>query len=225
MAGKKGVKNSKKKVKEEVVKEEIIEEVVEEVVEEEEAVEEKAEEEVVDEVVDENTFESLKSSLNDVLTKVSTLDDIPLKELLKFKKDLMNQVKSLVNQTKKLEKMIGKNKTVEKKKRKVTTSGFDKQVGLIKDAQLFITKNCNGKLEEGENLSRREVNKYIHSYIKDNNLQNPKNRRDILPDKALQSILSILSKDKNKNGTVDADVGYNYFNLQRYIKHIFIKLE
>ena len=138
---------------------------------------------------------------------------------------LMNQVKSLVNQTKKLEKMIGKNKTVEKKKRKVTTSGFDKQVGLIKDAQLFITKNCNGKLEEGENLSRREVNKYIHSYIKDNNLQNPKNRRDILPDKALQSILSILSKDKNKNGTVDADVGYNYFNLQRYIKHIFIKLE
>ena len=191
MAGKKGVKNSKKKVKEEVVKEEIIEQVVEEVKEvvvEQEDVEEKAEEEVVDE----NTFEYLKSSLNDVLTKVSTLDDIPLKELLKFKKDLMNQVKSLVNQTKKLEKMIGKNKTVEKKKRKVTTSGFDKQVGLIKDAQLFITKNCNGKLEEGENLSRREVNKYIHSYIKDNNLQNPKNRRDILPDKALQSILSIL---------------------------------
>ena len=153
------------------------------------------------------------------------MGEVKLEELNKFKKELIADVKFTISDNKKLKKQSSKNKGVEKKKRKVTTSGFDKEVDLIKDAQTFITKNCKGKVGNGVSVSRRDVNKYIHTYIKENDLQNPENRRQIKPDKALQTILSPLSDDENKNGTVDSKVGYNYFNLQRYIKHIFIKIE
>jgi chromatin remodeling complex protein RSC6 len=243
MAGQKGVKNnnSKKKVKkvddkvkkvdDKVKKVEVVEvvedvKVVEEVkvVEDVKVVEEvKVDGEEVKE--DDNDFETLKNSLTDVLAKVNTVDEICIKDILKFKKELASQLKTMITQTKKLEKKVGKNKTVEKKKRKVTTSGFDKEVDLIKEAKSFITKDCKGNVGEGHPVSRRDVNKFIHTYIKANDLQNPENRRQIKPDKALQSILSPLSSEKNKNGIADSDAGYNYFNLQRYIKHIFIKIE
>ena len=66
------------------------------------------------------------------------------------------------------------------------------------------------------------MNKFIHSYIKDNNLQNPENRRQIKPDSHLKKILSELSKEKNKNGTVDAEQGYTV-SIYRSTLHIFIQ--
>lgn len=210
MAGKKNTKKSKKQVEE--VKVEKVEEVkVEEV------------KEVKVETV--NEFDVLKNGLNELLNKVSTMDDVAVKDLLKFKKELTAQVKSSISQIKKVEKQVSKNKPSEKKKRKVTTSGFDKQVNLVKEAVTFITKHCKGQVDDAHPVSRRDVNKYIHTYIKDNNLQNPENRRQIKPNKALQTILSPLSNEKNKNGTTDLELGYNYFNLQKYIKHIFLKVE
>ena len=153
------------------------------------------------------------------------MGDLKLCDFNKFKKELVSQTKSAILNNKKLKKQNSKNKKVEKKKRKVTTSGFDKEVNLTKEAKTFITKSCKGNVGEGHTVSRRDVNKYIHDYIKANNLQDPDNRRWIKPDKALQTILSPLSNEKNKNGTVDSEIGYNYFNLQRYIKHIFVKIE
>ena len=219
MAGKKNANASAKKSKKQV------EEVkVEEVKVEEVKVEEVKDVEEV-KVEQPNEFEVLKNGLNEMLSKISGMDDVSVKDLLKFKKELTAQIKTSISQVKKVEKLVAKNKPTEKKKRKVTTSGFDKQVNLIKEAVIFITKHCKGQVDDEHPLSRRDVNKYIHTYIKDNELQNPENRRQIKPNKALQTILSPLSNEKNKNGTSDLEDGYNYFNLQRYIKHIFIKAE
>jgi chromatin remodeling complex protein RSC6 len=220
MAGKKNTKNTKKSKKQ-------VEEVKVEKVEKVEEVKEVEKVEKVEEVKVEavNEFDVLKNGLNELLDKVSTMDDVAVKDLLKFKKELTAQVKSSISQIKKVEKQVSKIKPAEKKKRKVTTSGFDKQVNLVKEALTFITKHCKGQVDDAHPVSRRDVNKYIHTYIKDNNLQNPENRRQIKPNKALQTILSPLSNEKNKNGTTDLEVGYNYFNLQKYIKHIFLKVE
>ena len=119
-------------------------------------------------------------------------------------------------------KSFNNRKINNKKKTRVrTSSGFDKPVILTNEAKLFITKHCKQNVDEF--TSRKQVNGYIHQYIKDHNLQNPQNRRQINPDKHLKTILTNLSTEPNLNGIVDAETGYSYFNLQKYIKHIFIK--
>ena len=167
-----------------------------------------------------NEFDVFRNVITDIQTKATSLDEVSIKDILKVKKEIISLTKSLLSQTKKVEKQFNKNTTT-KKKRKSTTSGFDKPIVLTTAAKTFITKSCKGQVTD--TLSRRDVNKFIHTYIKDNNLQNPENRRQIKPDSHLKKILSELSKEKNKNGTVDAEQGYTYFNLQKYIKHIFVQ--
>ena len=205
----KSKKSPKTAVKTEVKKEEV-------------KVEENEEVEVVEVVkeVESNEFDILKSFLVEIQEKVNTIDEVSIKELLKLKKELNTLTKNTINHSKKVEKVFNKNSN-SKKKRKSTTSGFDKPIVLSGPAKTFITKHCKGEVTN--TLSRREVNKYIHTYIKGNNLQNPENRRQIKPDTHLKKILSELSSEKNKNGTVDSEQGYTYFNLQKYIKHIFIQ--
>ena len=54
------------------------------------------------------------------------------------------------------------------------------------------------------------------NYIKVHNLQNPENKKQIIPDKSLKELLgAILPEDEQK--------GYTYFNLQKYMKHHFPK--
>jgi chromatin remodeling complex protein RSC6 len=61
-------------------------------------------------------------------------------------------------------------------------------------------------------ISRTDATRKIAAYIKEHNLQNPENRREILSDETLISLFALTSEDK-----------LNYFNLQRYIKPHFIK--
>jgi upstream activation factor subunit UAF30 len=61
-------------------------------------------------------------------------------------------------------------------------------------------------------LSRTDATRKIAAYIKEHDLQNPDNRREILSDATLISLFALTSEDK-----------LNYFNLQRYIKPHFIK--
>ena len=61
-------------------------------------------------------------------------------------------------------------------------------------------------------ISRTDATRKIAAYIKEHNLQNPENRREILSDATLISLFTLTSEDK-----------LNYFNLQRYIKPHFIK--
>lgn len=61
-------------------------------------------------------------------------------------------------------------------------------------------------------ISRTDATRKIAAYIKEHNLQNPENRREILSDATLISLFALTSEDK-----------LNYFNLQRYIKPHFIK--
>jgi chromatin remodeling complex protein RSC6 len=84
-------------------------------------------------------------------------------------------------------------------------SGFQKPTNISNALADFL------KVPQGTPLPRMEVTRMINNYIKVENLQNPKDRRKIIPDQALLAIL----------GT-SPDVEISYFNYQSFLKGHFL---
>jgi hypothetical protein len=122
----------------------------------------------------------------------------------------------------------------EKKERKPT--GFFKKTKIRKELTDFFNNpevstfisliSAEEKLKEDskfeemdENLmiSRPSTTKIINRYIKEKKLVNPQNSQYIIPDDRLKKLLTPLETTDKKSG------GYRYFNLQKYIKHLFYK--
>jgi hypothetical protein len=114
-------------------------------------------------------------------------------------------------------KEVAKSKTKSGKKEKVkksTTnadgtprppSGFAVPTKLSVELCNFLT------VAEETMMSRTEVTRHLNAYIKEKNLQNPANKKEILPDACLKKLLN-----------VDDSIVLSYFNLQKYMKHLFV---
>ena len=89
---------------------------------------------------------------------------------------------------------------------KAATSGFLKPVPISKDMSKFAG------WDENELKSRVDVTKSICGYIREKNLQNPKDRRQILPDAKLRKLLNFNSKED-----------LTYYGLQKCIQQHFPK--
>ncbi len=87
-----------------------------------------------------------------------------------------------------------------------TPSGFAKPTKLSDELCAFLG------VPAGSQLARTEVTRVLNEYIKKNNLQDTNDKRTIVPDAKLSSILALQGDDK-----------LTYFNLQTYIKHHFQK--
>ena len=85
-------------------------------------------------------------------------------------------------------------------------SGFVKPTLITDELAVFLGK------ESGTLMARTEVTREINQYIRDNNLQNPKNGRHILPDKKLGKLLRVGKGDE-----------LTYFNLQKFMSPHFVK--
>jgi chromatin remodeling complex protein RSC6 len=85
-------------------------------------------------------------------------------------------------------------------------SGFVKPTLITDELASFLGK------ESGTQMARTEVTREINRYIRENNLQDPKNGRKINPDAKLSKLLNISKKDE-----------LTYFNLQRYMSPHFAK--
>ena len=175
------------------------------------------EEVVVEEVVEEEVVEKQVSKKKSVITKDEYLDSFDaMMELLdqevsnvkggkpvgiKFLKSLSVKVKCLKRQANKLIK-------AKRGSRKSTTvqSGFLKPVPISDELRKFAG------WEKDELHSRVDVTKFICDYIKDKDLQNPDDRRQIVPDKQLKKILGISGKLEDP---------LHYYNIQTHIKHHF----
>jgi chromatin remodeling complex protein RSC6 len=96
------------------------------------------------------------------------------------------------------------------KKRKTTgnrqPSGFVKPTRISDELAKFLGKTI------GTEMARTEVSKEINAYIREKGLQDKANGRKIHPDASLSKLLALTSADE-----------LTYFNLQRYMKHHFIK--
>jgi len=129
---------------------------------------------------------------------------------------LVSFISVLKNDYKTLEKAVSrelKNAQKASSKKKRTSgnrqpSGFIKPTRISDELALFLGK------DKGTELARTAVSKEINAYIRANSLQDPANGRKINPDPKLAKLLKIVKGDE-----------LTYFNLQRYMKHHFIKPE
>jgi len=87
-------------------------------------------------------------------------------------------------------------------------SGFVKPTRISDELAQFLGKTI------GTEMARTDVSKEINAYIRANGLQDKANGRKINADEKLSSLLKLNKEDE-----------LTYFNLQRYMKHHFIKSE
>ena len=116
------------------------------------------------------------------------------------------QVRAL---SKRAEREVKAANKASRKKRKTgnrTPSGFVKPADISDELAKFLGK------PKGTQLARTEVTREINTYIRDHKLQDPQNRRRILPDSKLKKLLKLKSSDE-----------LTYFNLQRYMSPHFPK--
>lgn len=130
-------------------------------------------------------------------------------------KQVADIVSALRTEFKALEKSVTRDiKNAQKSSRKKKASGNRQPSGftiptLISDELArFLGK------ESGTKMARTEVSKALNVYIKANSLQAELNRRNINADAKLTTLLNLKKGDE-----------LSYFNLQRYLKHHFIKTE
>jgi chromatin remodeling complex protein RSC6 len=84
-----------------------------------------------------------------------------------------------------------------------TVSGFMKPIRVSADMASFINVSAD------DEVRRVDVTKQLCDYIRQNNLQNPQNRREILPDHKLKTLLRISDNEREP---------LTYYNLQKKIK-------
>ena len=87
-------------------------------------------------------------------------------------------------------------------------SGFVKPTRISDELAQFLGKTI------GTEMARTDVSKEINAYIRSHNLQDKANGRKINADVKLATLLKLNKEDE-----------LTYFNLQRYMKHHFIKAE
>jgi upstream activation factor subunit UAF30 len=154
--------------------------------------------------------ESLEKEYDDFLTTVSSELEVVKSAGNKYKatrflKQVIKTLKGLKVDSLKLCKKKGRSGV----KRENLTSGFMKPVSVSSDMSKFAGWS-------GEELkSRVDVTKFICEYISKNNLQNPQDKRQILPDEKLSKLLSF-----DKNTSKDP---LTYYGLQKLIQPHFSK--
>lgn len=151
--------------------------------------------------------------IDPMVRQLNTMAEL-LETLAKTSKSLTTEMKALTKDVNKLRasKMGGK-----KVKRVVDPSvprkpgALEKPVPISDELAEFLG------LTKGEMYSRQSVTQGINKYVKDNNLQNPENRRYILLDSEAGQKLKILLRDPDQPLT--------FFNIQRYLKDHYPKQE
>ena len=184
-------------------------------VQEEPVQEETVQEETVQEVSSPSSEESVLLLTRDVvLTEFDKLIGELNKELVnkELSKTCVRYLKSLNKNLKSLKTKVSKVTKHKKVVRKLnnTNSGFLKPVKISKELAKFTGWDVN------EEKSRVDVTKYICNYIKDNNLQNPEDRRQIQVEKD-PKFKKLLEFDSS------AGITLTYYSLQTFLKKHFIK--
>lgn len=141
----------------------------------------------------------------------TTLNDA-FTELLNQLSNMRSQITSLTKQVRTIRAQSERDlKQAQKagRKRKNTNrkpSGFVKPTLISTELASFLKK------PKGTEMARTEVTREINQYIRQHNLQDPKNGRRILADTKLRKLLKLGKSDE-----------LTYFNLQKYMSPHFPK--
>jgi len=119
---------------------------------------------------------------------------------------LQSQIRGLEKAVRKEMKVLRKEASKNRAKGNRKPSGFAKPSAVTPELCKFMGK------EEGTEIARTEVTQHLIQYIKDNELQFAENKKIIVPDATLKSLLGVKDGDE-----------VTYFNLQRLMNKHFVK--
>lgn len=163
-------------------------------------------------VTKESVLEDFDLLLSELEKEIESLRDTNTKDTktrktkgVKFLKSVTKNIKTLRNDASRV--MRTRKQSTRPKN---TSSGFMKPVQISPEMAKFTG------WEPDVPRSRVDVTKYLCKYIRDNDLQNPEDRRIIRPDSQLKTLLNI--QDGSKDPLM-------YYSLQKYIQHHFKKPE
>jgi len=128
------------------------------------------------------------------------------KALLSCLRELNRQVTRERKEVSKVVKKLNKGQRKKRRGGNKSPGGFTKPAPLSGPMCAFL------EVAEGTELPRTEVTRRVNRYVKENDLQNPENKKQILADGNLKSLLYLKDDDE-----------LTYFNLQRYMKIHFLK--
>lgn len=170
-----------------------------------------------------NTVVEVPATVEKQDTPVAVVEEVVSEDLVELLTSFNNKINqgcaffnSLKTQFKVLQKSVLKaHKTAQKvSNRKNRRSGNRQPSGFVRPALIsdelavFLGKPI------GTEMARTDVSKEINQYIRTNKLQDEKNGRQINADAKLTALLKLEGTDS-----------LTYFNLQRYMKHHFVKIE
>ena len=152
--------------------------------------------------------EKTVSHTDEIMTRFNELSQ-KLVELRAMETSILSELKSLQKDTVKYIKTLNK-----KKKKKQSSDKVRAPSGFAKPTKMSDMLCSFMDLPVGTEMARTDVTKYITKYVKEKDLQNPENKRQIMCDTKLKGLLN-----------VDDTVPVTYFNLQKYMKVHFFKAE
>jgi len=159
-----------------------------------------------------NTAESRPPS-----TSTAALHDESYEELIAHFSDIVGKSRQFISKLKTMQKgyrVLLKNQSAKKRKAPSSSdapAGFNKPVFVREDLAMFL------KIDPLEPTTRTNVTKLLTVVFKENDLQNPENRREILLDSPAAEPLRIFFPEVLKP---DAE-RLSFFNLQRHLKPFF----
>ena len=150
--------------------------------------------------------------------------------LIKSKQDLMNDIKREIQELRKMQRdheHAVKDASKRSKKKKVVRdesnprkpSGFASPVVVSDELYKFLEQYG---VKHSDPIARTDVTRYITTYIKDKDLQNPEHRREIIPDVLLKTLFGPAMEPKDPNDA-NSPLVYTYLKLQKYLSAHFPK--
>jgi chromatin remodeling complex protein RSC6 len=151
-------------------------------------------------------------------------------KLIKSKLDLMAELKKEVQELRKMQrdhehalkdaaKKSKKKKSMRDENNPRKPSGFASPVVVSDELYNFLTQFG---VKKSEPIARTDVTKYITTYIKEKDLQNPEYRREIIPDATLKKLFGEPQERKNQDDE-NSPLVYTYLRLQKYLSPHFPK--
>ena len=150
-------------------------------------------------------LEPSKQINNNLITEFDSI----LETISQFRKNLNNlqsQLKTYEKNVKKEMKSLHKQAEKNRMKGNRKPSGFAKPSKVTDELCIFMGK------DKGTEIARTEVTQYLIKYIKDHKLQYDGNKKVIIPDKTLKSLLCVEEEQE-----------VTYFNLQGLMNKHFVK--
>lgn len=160
----------------------------------------------VDPSLADSAVASVQPTENAIATKMNEFHT-QLSQLTVLIQNLKNQYRSLEKSfNKELKAYYKASSKKHKRSGNRQPSGFVRPTLISEELAVFLGKSV------GTEMARTEVSKEINQYIRSHNLQDKANGRNIIPDAKLTALLKLNEGDE-----------LSYFNLQKYMKHHFIK--